>query len=75
MTVAREPVTHAGVTAAVPEDGPDGSARCAYLTGRVGLAVGDRVKVVGTLRVRRHPAAVVGAVLVPAWVEGGRVVP
>jgi hypothetical protein len=51
-------------------DRDDDAERGAVLRGRrFDLDGGERVKVVGVLEVFDHPPAVVGTLLVPAWVE------
>ena len=36
---------------------------------RLDINAGDRLRVLGTLRIIEHPAAVVNGMIVPAWSE------
>lgn len=62
--------TLAGRTVIGPANRDDGAERTAVLRGRrLDVKEGERVEVVGRLRVIDHKPAVVGGVFVPAWVE------
>ena len=58
-----------GTTTIGAADGPDGSERGAQLRGRrFDVREGQRLEVMGRLRVTDWPAVFVGGVLVPGWV-------
>jgi hypothetical protein len=70
--VAGEPHAYPewGVTTTGADTREDGAERVAVLRGtRYDVRAGELVRVVGVLEVIDHPAAFVGAVLVPPWVE------
>jgi len=67
--VAKPAYSDLGVTTLGAFDQQDGSERGAVLRGiRRDVDEGERVTVVGVLRVTDWPTAFVGGVLVPAWV-------
>ena len=70
MLIAKPTYTLLGYTAVGAADLPDEIERGAYLVGkRFDIDDGDRVTIVGTLRVVHHGPATVNRVLVPAWTE------
>jgi hypothetical protein len=69
LLVGKPPCTWHGSTIVGPDDQPDGIERTAVLRGKRLDVKGQRITVMGKLRVIDHPGRVVGTVIVPAWVE------
>ena len=69
LLVGKPPYTWQRSTIIGPDDQPDGIERTAILKGKMLDVGGQRVTVLGKVRVIDHPGRVVGMVIVPPWVE------